>query len=308
MALAESKEVDVTIPDYDVNVNGVIIDTGHSQYPVITYKGITYFPMTSDYLNGIGLGLNFSADEGLKMNVNSNVSILEQKFLGANNILGSKHKAQLAPFNVEVNGKLIDNANEEYPVLMYKNITYFPMTWRFAVTEFGWTTGWNNDTGFSISIDGSDKSSEDLSETDLFEGYTLTEVDGGDLSGHRDANVVVDIGFGDRDYYAFTNEYGQLVKVIAKEIRLQDESTEPVLSTGRYYSDEAKVSRTKSSTLDEGHVIADSLGGVANAYNITPQNSTLNRHGDQAYMEKVIRDANGCTDFTAIITYPDNKT
>ncbi len=142
----------------------------------------------------------------------------------------------------------------------------------------------------------------------MFEGYTLIEVDGGDLSGHREPNVVVDIGFGDREYWAFTNEYGQLVKVVAKEIILQDDKTEPVLSTGRYYRDEAKVPGTESKTLDEGHVIADSLGGVSNAYNITPQNSTLNRHGDQAYMEKAIRNAGGCTDFLAIIDYPDTKT
>jgi len=88
---------------------------------------------------------------------------------------------------------------------------------------------------------------------DIFSGYKLIVVDGGNLSGHREPNVVVDIGF-------------------------------------------------------EGHVIADSLGGVSNAYNITPQNSILNRHGDQAYMEKVIRDAGGCTEFVAIITYPDTTT
>lgn len=143
---------------------------------------------------------------------------------------------------------------------------------------------------------------------DIFDGYKLIEVDGGNLSGHREPNVVVDIGFGDREYYAFTNEYGQLVKVIAKEIILQDDSKEPVNSNGRYYPDEAKVPGVESKDLDEGHVIADSLGGVSNAYNITPQNSTLNRHGDQAYMEKVIRDAGGCTDFVAIITYPDTNT
>lgn len=141
-----------------------------------------------------------------------------------------------------------------------------------------------------------------------FEGYELIEVDGGDLSGDRQPNVVVDIGFGDREYYAFTNEHGQLVKVIANEIILQDDENEDVLSTGRYYRDEAKVPGVESKTLDEGHVIADSLGGVSNAYNITPQNSTLNRHGDQAYMEEAIRDANGCTNFTAIISYPDTKT
>ncbi len=156
--------------------------------------------------------------------------------------------------------------------------------------------------------DESKKETSAVITEDIFSGYKLIVVDGGNLSGHREPNVVVDIGFGDREYYAFTNEYGQLVKVIAKEIILQDDSTEPVNSSGRYYQDEAKVPGVESRTLDEGHVIADSLGGVSNAYNITPQNSILNRHGDQAYMEKVIRDAGGCTEFVAIITYPNTTT
>lgn len=143
---------------------------------------------------------------------------------------------------------------------------------------------------------------------ELFAGYELIEVDGGDLSGYREANIVVDIGYGDREYWAFTNEHGQLERVVAAEVIVQDDDTEPVLSTGRYYSDEAKVPGVESDLLDEGHVIADSLGGVSNAYNITPQESTLNRHGDQAYMEDVIRDAGGATNFEAIITYPDTET
>ncbi|MFS0874041.1 DNA/RNA non-specific endonuclease [Paenibacillus xylanilyticus] len=140
---------------------------------------------------------------------------------------------------------------------------------------------------------------------ELFLGYKLIEVDGGDLSGHREPNVVVDIGYGDREYWAFTNEYGQLVRVIADEIILQDDRNEPVLSSGRYYPDEAKVPGVESDVLDEGHIIADSLGGVSNAYNITPQDSTLNRHGDQAYMEDAIRKAGGAT---AIVTYPNTET
>ncbi|MEF7563745.1 DNA/RNA non-specific endonuclease [Bacillus infantis] len=143
---------------------------------------------------------------------------------------------------------------------------------------------------------------------ELFSGYKLIEVDGGDVSGYRESKVVVDIGYGDREYWAYTNEYGQLVRVIADEIILQDDSTEPVLSTGRYYSDEAKVPGVESDVLDEGHIIADSLGGVSNAYNITPQDSTLNRHGDQAYMEDAIRKAGGATNFEAIITYPNTET
>jgi hypothetical protein len=143
---------------------------------------------------------------------------------------------------------------------------------------------------------------------ELFSGYKLIEVDGGDLSGYREPNAVVDIGYGDREYWAFTNEYGQLVRVIADEISIQDDHNEPVLSYGRYYSDEAKVPGVESDVLDEGHVIADSLGGVSNAYNITPQDSTLNRHGNQAYMEDAIRRAGGASNFEAIITYPNTET
>ncbi|MCT4779887.1 MULTISPECIES: DNA/RNA non-specific endonuclease [Exiguobacterium] len=141
----------------------------------------------------------------------------------------------------------------------------------------------------------------------LFSGYKQINVDGGDLSGNREPNVVVDIGFGDRKYWAFTNEHAQLVKVVAKEITLQHDSEE-MTSSGRYYSDEAKVPGVEDAQLDEGHIIADSLGGVSNAYNITPQDSTLNRYGDQAYMENSIRQAGDVTDFEAIITYPDTKT
>lgn len=146
------------------------------------------------------------------------------------------------------------------------------------------------------------------SDNNQFSGYKLINVDGGDLSGYREANVVVDIGYGDREYWAFTNEHGQLIRVIADQIILQDDDTEDVTSDGRYYHDEAKVPGVEHSDLDEGHVIADSLGGVSNAYNITPQDSTLNRYGDQAYMEDVIRKAGGATDFEANITYPDTTT
>lgn len=149
---------------------------------------------------------------------------------------------------------------------------------------------------------------EEVASEEPIEGYKTIVVDGGDLSGHREPNVRVNIGFGDREYWGFTNEHGQLVRVIADAIILQDDTTEPIKSNGRYYHDESKVSGVENSNLDEGHVIADSLGGVSNAYNITPQDSILNRHGDQAYMERNIRQAGGATNFEAIITYPDTET
>ena len=147
------------------------------------------------------------------------------------------------------------------------------------------------------------------SDSELLKGYTKLDVSGGNTSGSRKPNSVVDIGFGKRQYWGFTNEHGQLFKVVARKVTLQDSKTEPVLSDGRYYEDEAKVPGVERADLDEGHVIADSLGGVSNAYNITPQNSTVNRKGGKQYqVEEEIRSAGGCTDFVAIITYPNNAT
>ena len=194
----------------------------------------------------------------------------------------------------------------DVPATIIEGRTLVPA--RFVAEATGAEVGWNGDTK-TVFIN---KKTEQNSKNNAFEGYKVIEVDGGNLSGYRESNVVVDIGYGNRGYYAFTNKYGQLVKVTAKEIILQDDENEPVLSTGRYFRDEAKVPGTESPNLDEGHVIADSLGGVSNAYNITPQESTLNRYGDQAYMEDTIRKALKAgldvTDFVAIITYSNNET
>jgi hypothetical protein len=140
----------------------------------------------------------------------------------------------------------------------------------------------------------------------------LITVDDCNQSGSREPNVKVDVGYGTREYYAYTNEYSQLVYVEADEIILQDDDTEKVNSDGRYCNDEAKVPGVESSTLDEGHAVADSLGGVSNAYNITPQNSTVNRSGSQSEMEEYIRNAeqsgHQITEFEYTITYPDTTT
>ncbi len=131
------------------------------------------------------------------------------------------------------------------------------------------------------------------------------------LTGNRDANAIVNIGAGDREYYAKTNENKQLVEVYANELSLQNDKKEDVKANGRYCNDEARVEGTESSQYDQGHVIADSLGGVSNAYNITPQASELNRHGLQADMEEQLREAlasgKEVTNFHAIITYPNMK-
>ena len=128
-------------------------------------------------------------------------------------------------------------------------------------------------------------------------------------AGLREPNATTDIGYGpQRNYTATTNNTGQLITVTAQQIILQNDETEDTTSKNRYCNDEAKVPGTDNPNFDEGHVIADSLGGVSNAYNITPQDSYLNRHGQQSQMERDIRNAGGAHDFAMTIYYPDATT
>ncbi len=132
-------------------------------------------------------------------------------------------------------------------------------------------------------------------------------------------DIGVDTSYARRDYYAYTNRYGQLFKVTAAQIIPQNEEREHVVhgSNGktselRYCKGQASIPNTQKSTYDRGHVIADSLGGAANAYNVTPQAKYLNRYGAQIKMEDRFREAFKdnltVTDFEMKIYYRNKKT
>ena len=82
---------------------------------------------------------------------------------------------------------------------------------------------------------------------------------------------------------------------------------------GRYCKDEARVPGTEQPDLDQGHVIADSLGGASNAYNITPQKSNVNSTGGRQYnLEQeflsLLKSGGRITDVIVLITYPNETT
>ncbi len=102
---------------------------------------------------------------------------------------------------------------------------------------------------------------------------TLVERDACSTDGSREANAKADIGYADREYYAYTNEYSQLVYVTASQLVQQYKSEEN--SDNRYCSAQANV-YDLATGYNRGHVIGDQLGGVSNAYNIFPQLEYVN--------------------------------
>ncbi|AQS58631.1 DUF5050 domain-containing protein [Desulforamulus ferrireducens] len=148
---AAQRDVTVNIPTFDVTLNGLKIDNSTNQYPLIVYKNITYFPMTYYDSRFLGLESQWDKNTGLTI-VKTGANWEYYKYPSPVKNAGS-YTAQIAPFQVTVNGRKIDNSNEEYPLLVFRGVTYFPLTWRFAVDEFGWEYSFDQNNGLVINAD-----------------------------------------------------------------------------------------------------------------------------------------------------------
>lgn len=129
-----------------------------------------------------------------------------------------------------------------------------------------------------------------------------------DLSGYRAANAKVDIGYGDREYYGYTNEYSQLVYVQADQLIRQDVSE--TNDENRYCSGQADVDEI-GGDYNRGHAIGDELGGVSNAYNIFPQLESINNgqyNDDEMVLQDVLGSGGSITDVEIAFTYPSSST
>lgn len=150
-ATASESQVSVTIPAFPITINGTAVDYRNDRYPFILYNGITYFPMTFDHCSYLGVGTAWTEQDGLYVAAVV-FSSGELPDYGKGNNSAASYTAQIVSFPIHVNGKKIDNTQEAYPLLLFRDITYFPMTWRFATEEFSWETGWDNDSGLDINI------------------------------------------------------------------------------------------------------------------------------------------------------------
>lgn len=125
-------------------------DNFKSAYPFIKYNDIIYLPMT--YSNAQMLGLESNWDEASGFSVKKrDFSILGNCGRREERETPNVHStAMIAEFDITVNGEKINNREEEYPLLVYNNITYFPLTWRFIVDIFGWQYSYDSENGLEI--------------------------------------------------------------------------------------------------------------------------------------------------------------
>ena len=156
LAADKGKTVTVTLPTFAVTLNDTKIDSAHSEYPLIVYRDITYFPMTYHASRFLHLKSNWYQTEpkGTLFVGYSDASEDTRTDTPATSKNTVTAKATVADYQIAVNtvdkGKCLDNSAEPYPLLNFRGVTYFPLTWRFAVEEFGWEYHFDAKSGLSI--------------------------------------------------------------------------------------------------------------------------------------------------------------
>lgn len=150
---ASAYVIEATVPDFKITLNGTVVDNSFREYPFLNYKGITYVPMT--YYDSRFLGLNARWDDASKtLFVEKSRESCAYRAYKTEKRNVKVHSAYFCDYKVNVNGVEIDNAREEHPLLTYKNVTYFPLTWRFTMEEFGWEYyGFDMENGLVINSD-----------------------------------------------------------------------------------------------------------------------------------------------------------
>lgn len=146
---AYAVDVSVSLPTFDVTMNGIEINNEYRQYPFIVYKDITYFPMTYSDSRFLGIKTKWNDVTGLEVDCDSEADGTYDTYATEKKNV-SRYTASIPAFKIRVNGKTIENSKEKYPLLQFRNVTYFPLTWRFAVDEFGWDYRFNAKSGLTI--------------------------------------------------------------------------------------------------------------------------------------------------------------
>ena len=142
-------KVSVLIPDYQVIIDDSLVYYADSLYPFLNYKGITYIPMTYEYARALNLTTGWLEGTAFMVAYNPCNDKLPVYETTAN----KKYNAAVVPkgYNVYVNGKKIDNNIQEYPVLNFRNVTYFPLTWDYITNELEWTYSFDFEKGLVIN-------------------------------------------------------------------------------------------------------------------------------------------------------------
>lgn len=132
-----------------VTLNGQAVDNSAAQYPLLLYGNITYVPMTYHFCRFLGLETSWDNDTRTLTITQTGERGPYVPDTGRSRKSGRVSVTRV-DYPVEINGVSIDNAVESHPLFNYGGVTYFPLTFYYAVNAFGWTYLWDAENGLRI--------------------------------------------------------------------------------------------------------------------------------------------------------------
>ena len=162
-----------TLPEFEVKLNGVTVDSEYREYPLIEYNGVTYFPLTYYDCRFMGLTTKWDNDTRTLYIDKANIAGIYRDY--AVETKNDRYQdAWVYGAKIVINGEEINNFKEEYPLLILRDVTYFPLTWRFAHDCFGWSYSFS-EKGLSIESDNYHANVVELPGYDPHGGYVYED-------------------------------------------------------------------------------------------------------------------------------------
>ncbi len=146
--LSSKNTARANIVGFNIYINGRLVNNANADYPFVTYKNMTYMPMTSDLIPAVG---GYLIDNGgwLRIGTSQYYYNLNQLFLGSNNTLGQSIRLniEIRPLYLGQNA-YVDGAT--YPILNYKNVVYVPLSAYLINSAFPFAARWIDGDGLYL--------------------------------------------------------------------------------------------------------------------------------------------------------------
>lgn len=180
---AKSSQVNVITPPFQVTINDTVIDSSGSDYPLLFFNGIVYYPLTYYGNKFAGLQIYNLSKENLRLMGDGDITFVgnsqiaeKEYFSYAGNYKNSPvMNADILDGRIALNelrlSKFIENEKNEFPFLMFRGIKYLPLTYKFATEQLDWSITFDAEKG--LNIDSRDANRPFLNPSHISRGNNL---------------------------------------------------------------------------------------------------------------------------------------
>lgn len=141
-------EVRVTLPGFPVTLGGQTVDPEGEEYPFLVYRDITYLPLTYFGCRLLGLYEKWTPEGGLVISdAGAKGEYVSTPRMSRNS--GALY-ARRASGRITLCGESIDNSREAYPFLLFRDVTYLPMTWDNMYERLGCSYRFDGAGGLAV--------------------------------------------------------------------------------------------------------------------------------------------------------------